>query len=257
MTIVKAIQKALPHESILYFGDTVHLPYGEKSAPLVQGYAGRIGRFLLEEGVKAVVIACNTASAVAADHVRQLAGGTPVFDVIAPAVEEALSYTHNHCIGLIGTRTTVNSGVYSRQIQQRVPHCRVIEKATSLLVPMIEEGWLHNRISRDVIEAYMSDTGFREVDSLILGCTHYPLIKDEIAHCLQQLHAQEVRLVDSSQAVARSLQQGLETMDLLAPMTHTPSHRYYLSDYTTEFEAAATLFLGYSVRFFQKQLNLS
>lgn len=254
LTIVKAMQEALPNESLIYFGDTAHLPYGDKSPELVKGYSLEIARFLLSQPVKAIVIACNTASAVAYDTVKNFAGHLPVFDVIRPAVQELLSHTRNGKVGVIATKTTIHSGVYGRQLREAKPKLRVTEKATPLLVPMIEEGWLHNRVSQDVIDAYMSDTGFQQIDAMILGCTHYPLIKKEIEGYFAQNYQHDVHVVDSSQAVARYVKDALGKLDLLNGAYALPQHRYFLSDYTVDFQEAAKLFLNQEISFQKKEL---
>ncbi len=254
LTIVKALQRALPKESLVYFGDTAHLPYGDKSPELVKGYSLEIARFLLSQPVKAIIIACNTASAVAYQTVQNFAGQIPVFDVIRPAVRELLSHTSNGNVGVIATKTTIHSGVYGRQLMAARADIRVTEKATPLLVPMIEEGWLHNRVSQDVIDAYMSDTGFRGIDALILGCTHYPLIKGQIEAYFRQNAQHNVHVVDSSEAVAGYVREALAQSSLLHEGNTAASHRYFLSDYTVHFQEAAKLFLNQEIVFEKKEL---
>ena len=251
LTIVKAMQAVMPQEAILYAGDTAHLPYGDKSPERVAEFSLAITRFLLEQPVKAIVIACNTASAAAAMQVRTLAGEVPVYDVIGPAVALALQQSHRRRIGVIATRTTIQSGVYTRQLLAHDPGLAVTAKATPLLVPMIEEGWLHNQISQDVIDAYLSDTGFSEIDALILGCTHYPLIRDQIADSLRRQHEHPVCVVDSSVAVAKYVQNRLKALHLLRDATESPEHRYFLSALSTHFRESARLFLGKNVDFEQ------
>ena len=254
LTIVKALQKALPGESLIYFGDTAHLPYGDKSPDLIKGFSLEIARFLLAQPVKAIIIACNTASAVAYQTVQNFAGQVPVFDVIRPAVRELLSHTLNGKVGVIATKTTIHSRVYGRQLKAAREALRVTEKATPLLVPMIEEGWLHNRVSQDVIDAYMSDTGFREIDALILGCTHYPLIKGQIENYFRQNYQHNVHVVDSSEAVAAFVREELERLNLLDDRGEVVAHRYFLSDITVHFQEAAKLFLNQEIYLEKKEL---
>lgn len=244
LTIVKALRQHLPHESIVYVGDTAHLPYGDKSPALITEYSCAIAQFLLRHPVKAIVIACNTASAVAGAAVRSLAAPVPVFDVIQPAVALALASSKAQRIGIIGTKTTIQSGVYRRQLLAQQPSTHIIEKATPLLVPMIEEGWLNNAVSQDVIDAYMSDTGFRTIDTLILGCTHYPLIQHQIAAYFMQAYEHPVAVIDSSVAVANHVQHALAAQNLAASPSAKGELRCYLSDATAHFQASAALFLG-------------
>jgi glutamate racemase len=241
LTIVEALKRHLPQEQILYYGDTAHLPYGDKSPEVLQEYAARITRFLLGQGVKLVVIACNTASAVAYATVAEQAGGLPVFEVITPAVERAVALSTSQRIGVIGTKTTIESHVYLQRILQRSPQAYVIEKATPLLVPLIEEGWLQHELATSVIEAYMSDTAFRHVDSLILGCTHYPLIQDHMQAYFARQPYREVAIVNSSDTTARAVQAHLQHDGLLATEAPGPD-RFYVSDLTANFQAMAGRF---------------
>jgi len=252
LTIVKAMQEAMPQEPLIYFGDTAHLPYGDKSPELIRGFSLDIARFLLKQPVKAIVIACNTASAVAHHAVQQFAGNIPVFDVIQPAVQELLKHTNKDHVGVIATKTTIHSGVYGKTLLANRGQLKVVEKVTPLLVPMIEEGWLHNQVSQDVIDAYMSDTGFREIDALILGCTHYPLIKSQIGNYFRKNYVHPVHIVDSSLAVASHVRQTLEDRNLLNLSKKEVEHRYVLSDYTVHFQEAAKLFLQQDI-YFEKQ----
>ena len=247
LTIVKALQQLLPDESLIYFGDTAHLPYGDKSGELVQGYVSAITQFLVDQGVKAVVIACNTASAVAREQAVEAAGEVPVFDVIGPAVQNALLATQRKRVGIIGTKTTIASGVYRRLIRAKDAEVRVLEKATPMLVPLIEEGWFDNSISREVVEAYMSDTGFLDIDTLILGCTHYPLIKNMMQRYFMNNFAHSVDIIDSSLTVAEFVKKDLGQKNLLMEQHSTASYQYLVSDYNPNFAASAELFLGRKV----------
>jgi len=257
LTIVKALKQTLPNESFIYFGDTAHLPYGDKSPELLRGFIQEIALFLLKQPVKALIIACNTATAVARDLCVRLGGDIPVFDVIRPAVELALAQTQNNKVAVIGTKTTVKSGIYSQLIQQKNSQVSIIEKATPLLVPMIEEGWLHNNISQDVIDAYMSDTGFHSIDTLILGCTHYPLIKSQIASYFKTNYEHSINVIDSSKAVANYVKQELKALKLDISFKNLLPHHFYLSDFTTNFEDSAALFLSENVKFQKIDLSQS
>lgn len=257
LTIVKAIQRLLPNESVTYFGDTAHLPYGDKSPELIRVYCRNITRHLVGQGVKAIVIACNTASAVALDVVQEEAGEIPVLDVISPAVRTALQHSPWRSIGVIGTKTTIGSGVYGRRIREQVMNAKVVEKATPLLVPLIEEGWADKNVSREVIEAYLSDTGFRDIDTLILGCTHYPLIKREVSECLQKNFGREINIVDSSVAVTDNLRECLGDANLLADQGHEAHYKFCVSDLTPNFQAAARIFLRREVQLERVELDAS
>lgn len=248
LTIVKSIQAMLPNERVIYFGDTAHLPYGDKSPDLIRKYVQGISELLVSKPVKALVIACNTASAVAREIVEDIAGDIPVFDVIQPAVKTAISSTLSGRIGVIGTKTTIRTGIYQQEILKKLPNVQVTQKATPLLVPMIEEGWLHNKVSQDVIDAYMSDTGFQDIDTLILGCTHYPLIKTQIEKYFRKNYDHSIEVVDSSLAVAHAIKKGLGEYGALKDNKNLLD-TFYLSDITPNFEASARLFLGKEVTF--------
>ncbi|MCS7028367.1 MAG: glutamate racemase [Bacteroidia bacterium] len=240
LTIVKAVQQYLPNESIIYFGDTAHLPYGDKSPELIQKYAANITYFLVQQKVKLIIIACNTASAVALEVVQKIAGNIPVLNVIDPAVKMALRDTLNYRIGVIGTKTTIQSRIYPIKIKEQRPEAYVTTKATPLLVPMIEEGWANSKIFDEIIQAYLSETTFETIDTLILGCTHYPLIKPNIIKYFEG----KVNVIDSAEAVAKEAQKLLSEKNLLAPSDQTPMHIFYVSDLTESFEQTTKIFLG-------------
>jgi glutamate racemase len=250
LTIARALRRLLPALPLRYFGDTAHLPYGDKSPELIRSFCRKITRFLLSSASgptpDLLVVACNTASAVALETIQQEAShfSVPVVEVITPAVEEALKSTKNDHIGVIGTRTTIASHAYLKQIQTRRPLARVTEKATPLLVPMIEEGFISNNISSDVLEAYLSDTGFAEIDTLILGCTHYPLIAPQVEASFKRNFSRSVAVIDSSLAVARRVKELLE-ISIKNPVPSPDA--FYVSDLTTGFAETARLFFGQDV----------
>lgn len=252
LTIVRAMKESLPQESLIYFGDTAHLPYGDKSPELIRGYCEKIALFLREVPVKAIVIACNTASAVALAEVKRVAGEIPVYDVVFPAAKYALHISKGGKIGVIATKTTIHSHIYYRLlIENAISPIEIQEKATPLLVPMIEEGWLHNRLSQEVIDAYMSDTGFEQIDTLILGCTHYPLIKNQIQHYFER-NERTVFVVDSSIAVAEYVKAKLSEKSLLHFGAKLEQDLYFLSDFSQHFQDTASMFLGEEISFEKK-----
>ncbi|MCZ2356361.1 MAG: glutamate racemase [Bacteroidia bacterium] len=255
LTVVKALQERLPNEHFLYFGDTAHLPYGDKSPELIRQYCSVITDFLLLNQVKSVVVACNTASAVAFEQIKnRCPSEIPVIEVITPAVDMAVKYSNSRRIGVIGTKTTILSHLYLRKILERVPEALVVEKATPLLVPMIEEGWNNNKISREIIEAYMSDTGFMHVDTLILGCTHYPLVKQAIENYFKT-NDRKVTVIDSSLAIAETLAGLLEQNNLNNSHKHPDiQDKFFVSDITESFRDSAALFFGDDVQL--KKINL-
>ncbi len=239
LTVARAIQHLLPHESLVYFGDTAHLPYGDKSKELIAEYAITITRFLLDEKkCKAIVIACNTASAAAYEALRDTyRGSVPVINVIDPMIEEVIADESIHKVGIIATKTTVASGVYQEKFSRRKPDLAFSALATPLLASMIEEGFYNNTISAAVLNEYLSNEMLNNIDGLVLACTHYPLIKKEI----DTFFKGKVKLFDSAEVVARKLKGILEKENLLSSH-RSHENEFFVSDYTQAFEAATNIF---------------
>ncbi|MCS6991951.1 MAG: glutamate racemase [Chitinophagales bacterium] len=243
LTVARAIANLLPGESILYVGDTAHLPYGEKSPEAVQHYALRITTFLLNQSCKALVIACNTASALAYLQVARLVNGRiPVINVIDPIVAAVAADAALHKVGIIGTRATIRSHVYDQKLKQLRPDIETVSLATALLASMIEEGFYNNQVSRTIIENYLRYPDFMDIDALILACTHYPLIRAEV----EQFFQHSVKVFDSTGPVAQQLAQQLAMRRQLAPPGDA-NHRFYVTDYTESFEKTTQLFFGRAV----------
>ena len=236
LTVANAIQKTLPNESILYFGDTQHLPYGEKSTEAIQEFSEKITAFLLTKGCKMIVIACNTASSVANHVVEQTAADVPVINVIDPVIDYITSLSTNCRIGVIGTKRTTQTKVYPKKIQQLKPNTQVVSLATPLLAPMVEEGFFNDRLSRTVIESYLNNEALNKIQKLILACTHYPLIQEAI----QEYYQGKVEIIDSASQVALTVKHQLENKNLLN--NQKKEHRFFVSDYTRSFEQSAKLF---------------
>lgn len=251
LTVANAISKRLSNESLIYFGDTAHLPYGDKSEDLIKSFSLDIADFLIEtKHCKAVVIACNTASAVAYEYLRDKhQGNIPILNVIDPIVEAIIQDDKIFKVGLIATQTTVNSGVYQEKLQRRKPNLQVEVLATPLLVPMIEEGYAHDNISHAVIENYLKNPKFKDIDALILGCTHYVLIKDEISAYFNG----KVKLYDSTDILAEKLENILENENLLNKHRKEKDH-FYVSDLTKGFQKSASRFFGNTIELELKKL---
>ncbi len=246
LTVASAIRQLLPGEKMIYFGDTAHLPYGDKSSESIMYYSRHIADFLLEQHVKVILIACNTASAFAYKHLQEYVGDRAiVLNVIDPVVEYIQNKFKKSKIGVIGTKGTIRSGTYEKEIMTRTDDIKVISKPTPLFVPMIEEGFVYDDISNAIIRSYLSQEDFRGIDALILGCTHYPIIKNQI----RKFFDFKVDVVDSAKVVARHLKQKLEEHNLLSSEGH-PTHEFFISDYTEYFEAIARMF-------FEEKINLS
>lgn len=244
LTVAHAIKQILPGESLIYFGDTAHLPYGDKSAESIRNYSQRITEFLLEHDSKVVVIACNSASASAFDSLKGKFGKTTILiDVIDPVVDY-LSTRNFNKIGVIGTKRTISSGTYELKIKEKSPSTQVISMATPLLVPMIEEGFIFDDISNAIIRTYLSSESLAGIQALILGCTHYPIIKNQISKFFNF----NVEVVDSVRVVSMILRQTLEKSNLLNDSGKVKD-QFFISDYTTYFEKIARMF-------FEGEINL-
>ncbi len=243
LTVAKEIKRLLPNEDLIYFGDTKHLPYGEKSREAIVGYSTKITNFLLEKNCKAIVIACNSATANALQEVVELvADRVPVIDVINPVAEKVSYEIHNN-VGVIATKATVNSGLYKKSIRKHNKFIKVDELATPLLVPAIEEGFKNHPITHSIIYNYLSNSKLKNIETLILGCTHYPLLIDEI----KQYYGNRVRVIDSPNIVANQLKMILDKHNLLNEENHKPTYHFFLSDITKNFEKISKKFFGKSI----------
>jgi len=244
LTVAHAIKQILPGESIIYFGDTAHLPYGDKSAESIRSYSHRITEFLLEHDSKVVLVACNSASASAFDSLKaEFRQKTILLDVIDPVVDH-LATRKFRKIGVIGTKRTVSSGTYEKKIKEASPETEVVSLATPLLVPMIEEGFIFDDISNAIIRTYLSNESLAGIQALILGCTHYPIIKNQIS----KIFNFNVEVMDSARIVSMILREVLEKKNLLND-SGIVNDRFYVSDYTDYFEKIARMF-------FEGEINL-
>lgn len=245
LTVAKAILKTCPNEKLIYFGDTAHFPYGDKARYSIQHYADLIADFLLTKHCKAIVIACNTASAIAGPALRKKLGERlPIIDVITPVAELISNYYPNDHIGLIATKGTVNSRIYPKQIHKINPAIQVSSLATPLLAPMIEEGFFNNAISNTIIGAYLDKKNLNDINRLILGCTHYPIIENEIK-AYYQSKQKEIKIINSAEIVALKVKEILVQQHLLNPYnTPKPEHEFFVSDYTNAFEKSTKIFFG-------------
>ena len=243
LTVANAVYRHLPNEHMVYFGDSAHLPYGDKSAATIQAYSVKICDVLLQKNCKLILIACNSASAAAYELVKAYVGSkAKVLNVIDPVVKYVAEKYSGKRVGLIGTKQTVGSGVYEYQLKVSDPSIQFSALATPLLVPMIEEGFHNNNISEAIIQQYLSDPILSNIDTLILGCTHYPLIKQEI----DKYYGGKIEVIDSSIIVAKALEQYLEAEGLSAKALEG-DHEFLVSDITPSFEKAAELFFGRKV----------
>lgn len=239
LTVLRALMERLPHESTLYLGDTARVPYGTKSGEVVTRYSLANARFLLEREIKLLVVACNTASAVALPALSRMIP-VPVVGVIEPGARSAAARTRDGRVGIIGTPGTIGSGAYQRALQEAKPGALVRARACPLFVPLAEEGWTHGEVPRLVAREYLADMREAGVDTLVLGCTHYPLLHGIIAEEM----GPGVTLVDSAAAVADAVEAQLRAREMLAPRDGTPAHAYFVTDVPHRFLEVGARFLG-------------
>ena len=237
LTVARAINDLLPNESLLYFGDTAHLPYGEKSPELIRRYSSRITQHLVESGCKAIVVACNSASSNAIEAIVKAAGpNMPVIDMVTPVIRSISAEDGCQSVGLIGTRATIASGLYGETMNQLNSNITLVSRATPLLASAIEEGFFNDSIPGAVLEAYFADDSFKNIDSMILGCTHYPLVRENV----QALLPKGVNVIDSPKIIAQELKRVLTKN----AYPYTPEHKFQVSDLTENFRCSAHYFFG-------------
>ena len=239
LTVVKALVQELPSESIVYFGDTARVPYGTKSKSTIVKFSLENVEFLLRYGVKCIVIACNTSSSWALPTLRKYFK-VPIIGVIRPGALAAVRKTRNKRIGVIGTNATIHSRAYEQAIHRLDPTIRVFSARCPLFVPLVEEGWLNGDISRQIAVKYLAPLMQQRIDTLILGCTHYPLL----ASTLQQVLGPKVALVDSAEQTAAEVRGVLLGADTLCDGRATPRHRFFVTDEPAQFDRIGHRFLG-------------
>lgn len=239
LTVMKQIVHKLPYENVVYFGDTARFPYGEKSRETIIKYSIENATFLMEQNIKMLVIPCNTASAFAAETLRQIFN-LPVVDVIEPGVEKIVAVTTNKKIGVLGTKGTINSGVYQKEIQQRLPHATVIAIPCPLFAPLVEEKFINHPATRLIVKEYLSPLKGKGIDTLLLGCTHYPLLRTLI----QEEIGEDVTIVDSATTCAEKVASLLDHFHLHNPAKNSPIHHYFVSDDPDKFRHIGLDFLG-------------
>jgi len=241
MTVARAIEQHCPGYPLVYFGDIARTPYGSKSPETIRKYSINNTDFLLEQGCELVVIACNSAASTALSLLQQQYDAVPILDVITPAVHRATAISKTGRIGVIGTRATIKSQVYEQGINRQRPEATVISRACPLLVPLVEEGWLNKQETKMIVRRYLHPLRTRQIDTLVLGCTHYPLLK----HLIAPRIGKRVQLIDSSVEVALAVRSFLDSNANLAKKLHAPEkeNRFFVSDVTpTAGQLAAHIF---------------
>ncbi len=249
LTVANAIIHKLPQEEIIYFGDTAHVPYGDKSADAIRYYCLRIAKFLLEKNCKMIVVACNSASSVGYHVLTDFFKGQALFvNVVDPLVEAAAARPYSK-VGVIATKATIQSDIYRRQLLSRVPIMDVFSLATPLLAPMIEEGYVTNDISQVILENYLTNPGFDGIEAMLLACTHYPLIHKNI----EAFFNNKVKVLDATEVVADEVYDRLARYQLLNDQKRQ-CHQFFVSDYSPSFEETTRIFYKEDIQL--EQCNL-
>ncbi|MDL1913198.1 MAG: glutamate racemase [Bergeyella sp.] len=245
LTIAKEIKKILPDENFIYYGDTKNLPYGEKSKAAIVDYCIKITRFLLEKKCKAIVIACNSATASAFQNIKEEVNEkVPVVDVIHPVTKIVAAEKNIKKIGIIATKATIDSDVYKKTIREQNTAIEIAQLSTPLLVPIIEEGIRSHPISHEIIKYYLSNPILENIDTIILGCTHYPLLLKEI----KEFYTYKINIIDSPSIVAQELKKVLENRGILKKSDTLSKYNFYLSDKTNNFERMAKTIFGSTIK---------
>lgn len=242
LTVVKSIDNSLASENIIYFGDTARVPYGSKSNSTVIEYSLQDAKFLFNKNVKLIIVACNTASSVAIEKLRS-EFEIPIIGMIEPGAKAAFSASKNKKIGVIGTDATISNKAYSTELLKLDNSLEIYEKACPLFVPLAEEGWIEHEATKLIAEEYLSELKSKNIDTLILGCTHYPILKDVI----QEVVGNNVTLIDSGSAAAVDVQTYLSGRGIKNSSNTLGSHEYYVSDVPKKFKQIAERFLGREV----------
>lgn len=239
LTVVKELVSLMPHENIIYFGDTARVPYGTKSADTILRYSIENSIFLLKHKVKCIVVACNTASAYALTHLQQVFK-VPVIGVIIPGAEAALEASRNKKIAVIGTTATMRSEAYQQELLRQNPHAEILTYACPLFVPLVEEGLFHHEATRLLIKEYLNPVLNSTADTLLLGCTHYPLLANQI----REIAGPEIAIIDSAKACAKAVSKTLESRQLCGNTQQIGANRFFVSDDPQKFQSMATQFFG-------------
>ncbi len=253
LTVVKEIMKELPEYDLIYFGDTARAPYGNKSKETIVKYALEDAGFLIKKGAKILIIACNTASSLAYNELKEKYPNIPIFEVITPAAAAAAEASKNRRIGVIGTRATIKSGIYDKKMLS-LCHSResgnpvIFSFACPLLVPLIEEGWLKAPELKMIARKYLSVFRNKNIDTLILGCTHYPIIKNII----QTKIGRRVNVIDSARAAAQKVKEFFrDNKDFEEKLLKNGRHEFYMSDVTEQNQKVANKFLGGNIKIYE------
>ncbi len=242
LTVMRALRTQLPHENILYFGDTARLPYGGKSAETITRYATECTSFLIQQGVKALVVACHSACSAAFDTLHQHFS-IPIIGIVDEGVEEVVRLGEPKQVAIIGTRATISSGVYQHALQMSLPHAQIYALACPLFVPLVEEGYIEHEITALTVREYLRPLRDKNLDAILLGCTHYPLLETLI----QKELGTQVRVIDPAASCAQKTQRVLAEKAMLNPNTTPPNYNFFVSDDPEKFRLLGPNYLNHPI----------
>ncbi len=242
LSVMRAIRATLPYENLIYFGDTARLPYGSKSADTILRYSIENASFLIAQGIKVLVIACNTACAVAFEELQKMFS-IPIIGIISPGVEEVVRTTTGGLIAILGTRRTISSGVYQQLIENVIPYAEISAISCPLFVPLVEEGYIEHPLAEMIVQEYLRPLKRKEIDTVLLGCTHYPLLQTHI----QKELGPHVILVDPAMNCAEKLRILLQERSLQNEQQHLPHYQFFVSDDPEKFRLLGKTFLNYPI----------
>ena len=252
LSLAKSLTKLMPKEKVVYFGDTIHLPYGEKSKKQIQKFSLKIIDFLIDKNCKAIIIACNSASSASVDFIKNICEqkNIIILNVIDPIIEYIDSFDPNKIIGVIGTNATINSNIYENKISKLKKQHKIISLSTPLLAPMIESSYYNESIKTKIIEYYLKKKSLNNIEYLILGCTHYPLIEKEITRILKK----KVKIINALSHTSKYIMQLLKKRNLLAKKNNSKKHEFFVSDLTKSFQESSTLFFDKKIILKEKNI---
>jgi len=245
LTVVKEIFKYLPEYQIIYFGDTARLPYGTKGADFVRRYSAKITNWLLKKEAKIIVIACHTSSAWASEFLKKQFKGTPIFEMITPGAREVLRATKNQKIGIIGTPGTIKSGSWEKKLLELEPNLKIYSKPCPLLVPLVEEGWVDKKITKEIVKEYLEEFKERGIDSLILACTHYPILEKAI----KEVMGAKIKIINPAESLAKELKLFLnDNLQIASKIKKGKNHQFFFSDEPYNLEKISNFCLNRKIK---------
>jgi len=245
LSVVKEISKYLPDFQIIYFGDTARLPYGTKGADFIKRYSSKITNWLLEKEAKIIVVACHTSSAWASEFLKKEFKNVPIFEMINPAIKEVLSTTKNKKIGIIGTPGTIKSGSWNKKLLELEPDLKIYSKSCPLFVPLVEEGWVDKEVTKQIAQEYLGGFKNRGLDTLVLACTHYPILKKVI----QKTIGKQVKIIDPAESLAKELSFFLkDNIQIASKITKGKKHQFFFSDQPYNLKKISKLCLNQEIK---------